>query len=87
MNALVSVDHLEKQTFVVTSCDVEELILFLDDDMCDMDKEIQVHWKETGHVLFKGVVPRTARAILRTTDERGDPGMVFDAMIRLQIPK
>ena len=63
---------------------VTKLLIRLDDRMLDLDKPVTVTYK--GKVLFEGPAPRTVGAMVRTLIGRGDPKLVFDAEIAVQVP-
>jgi poly(3-hydroxybutyrate) depolymerase len=56
----------------------------LDDAMLDMDAP--VHVERDGATLFEGVVPRTARVLAQTLDEREDPSLVYAGELEVQLP-
>jgi hypothetical protein len=58
---------------------VRSLTVRFSDAMLDMDREVRV--SAAGKELFRGTVARTARTILETLDECGDPSLVFDGAI------
>ena len=73
------------QTITISEAgDCEELAIRLDDSMVDLDKPVTV--RHAGTTLFEGVVPRSADAMRRTLEERGDPRGVFTAEIEVALP-
>lgn len=72
------------QTIDVKSTDkVGKLLVRLDDRMANLDEEIIV--KRDGKELFRGVVPRTIGVVANTLSGRGDPKLIFDAEIPIEI--
>ncbi len=75
---------LDKQTLEIVNVEkVTKLLIRLDDRMLDLDKPVKVTHK--GKVLFEGVVPRTAATLAKTLIGRGDPKLVFDAEIAVDL--
>ena len=75
---------LDKQTIEIVNVEkVTKLLIRLDDRMLDLDKPVKVSHK--GKVLFEGVVPRTAATLAKTLIGRGDPKLVFDAEIAVDL--
>ncbi|MSR31015.1 MAG: alpha/beta hydrolase [Gemmataceae bacterium] len=63
---------------------VSKLLLRLNDTMADLDKEITVACK--GKELFRGKAPRTVSNMVKTLAGRGDPRLVFEAEIAVELP-
>ena len=73
------------QTIEITSAEkIEKLFVRLDDRMTNLDKPITVTYD--GKELYKGTATRTIATIFKTLDGRGDPKLVFDAEITVEIP-
>ena len=70
---------LDGQQIKVQPGDVDKLILRLNDDMLNLDKEIRVVSQDKE--IFKGRVDRTIAAIAATLDERGDPAAIFSSQV------
>ena len=70
------------QTIRIVKSDVDELTILLNDEMLKLDRPVKVI--QGDRVLFEGKVPRTLGAIVRTTIDRGDPGMVFSASVQVE---
>ncbi len=68
---------------VVQSAKVGKLLIRLDDRMVDLDKPVEV--MENGKVLFKGELPRTIGTMVKTLAGRGDPQLVFDAEVEVNL--
>lgn len=62
---------------------VDKLVVRLDDRAQDLDKPVVVKWK--GKELHAGAVARTAGTLLRTLAGRGDPKLMFDAEITVEL--
>ena len=76
---------IDKQTVeIVTAEKVTKLLIRLDDRLLDLDKPVKVVHREK--VLFEGPVKRTAATMVKTLSGRGDPKLVFDAEIAVELP-
>ncbi|MDB5313682.1 MAG: hypothetical protein JWO38_7884 [Gemmataceae bacterium] len=76
---------VDKQTVEVTAAEqVTKLLIRLDDRMLDLDRPVTVTYR--GKVLFEGIAPRTIGGLSRTLAGRGDPKLVFDAEVAVEIP-
>jgi predicted peptidase len=74
----------EGQTITIISAEkVSKLLIRLDDRMLDLDKPVKV--LRDGKVLFEGTVKRTAAMMAKTLSGRGDPGLVFDAEVSVEL--
>ena len=75
----------DKQTIEIVSIEkVSKLFIRLDERMVDLEKPVKV--THQGKVLFEGVAPRTAGTLLKSLTGRGDPKLMFDAEIAVEIP-
>ena len=72
------------QTFNIEQCDLQEIIIRLNDDLCNLDKPITVSYQ--GNTIFRGKVTRCSELIRQTILERGDYTSVFSAEITVTIP-
>ena len=63
--------------------DVSHLTVLLNDRMLDLDQPVIVTC--AGRELFKGKINRTVAEQAATLGERGDPSLVFDAAIALEL--
>ncbi|HCP82806.1 MAG TPA: polyhydroxyalkanoate depolymerase, partial [Planctomycetaceae bacterium] len=72
------------QTFNIERCDLQEIIIRLNDDLCNLNKPITVSYQ--GHNIFRGKVTRSSELIRQTILERGDYTSVFSAEITVTIP-
>ena len=52
--------------------------------MLNLDKPITVTYQ--GKTIFNAIVPRTASTMVETLENRGDPKLVFDGAIDLELP-
>ena len=74
------------QTIEVTAAEkVERLLIRLDDRMADLDRPVRV--THGGKELFAGPVPRTIGVLVRTLDGRGDPKLMFDGEVAIDLPR
>lgn len=62
---------------------VDNLRLFLNDEMMDLDKKVTVEFN--GRVLYDEVPKRTISAIWESLNERNDPRQVFSAQIEVSL--
>ena len=62
---------------------VSHLSIRLDDRMVNLDLPVTVTYQ--GRTLFEGTVPRTVDSIIQSLGDRGDPGLVFDSTINLEL--
>jgi poly(3-hydroxybutyrate) depolymerase len=73
------------QTFEITAAEeVPKLVVRLDERMADLDRPVRV--THAGKELFAGVVPRTVGTMIRTLAGRGDPKLIFDAEVTVELP-
>jgi hypothetical protein len=62
---------------------VNELIVLLNDSTVDLDQPVTVKWK--GRELFNARAKRTIGSLHQTLEERGDPMLVFDALVKVRV--
>jgi len=75
----------DKQTIEIVKVEnVKKLLIRLDDRMVVLDKPVKVTLQ--GKVLFEGVAPRTIGTQVKTLVGRGDPKLIFDAEIAVDLP-
>jgi poly(3-hydroxybutyrate) depolymerase len=73
------------QTIEVPAAEgVGKLLIRFDDRMLDLDKPVTV--THAGKTLFAGTPPRTVAMMARTLAGRGDPRLVFDAEVSVDLP-
>jgi len=63
---------------------IDDLLIRLDERMVDLDQPVRVLYQD--RVLFDGRVPRTIATLVHTLDQRGDPQLMFDAEVKVQLP-
>ena len=81
--ALVIADRKGQAVDVVKAEQVGKLTVRFDDRMQDLDKPVAVTSK--GKNLFNGDVTRTAAVLLKTLADRGDPKLMFDAEVSVDL--
>lgn len=73
------------QTITIAASDkVSKLLVRLDDRMIDLDREVKV--THAGKELFTGKPRRSVAVMLKTLAGRGDPKLMFDAEIAIDLP-
>jgi poly(3-hydroxybutyrate) depolymerase len=81
--ALVEVKR-SGQTIEVTAAEgVAKLLVRLDDRMADLDRPVTV--THQGKTLFEGPAHRTIGTMAKTLAGRGDPKLVFDAEVTVEV--
>ena len=63
---------------------VGRLFVRLDDRMMDLDRPVTV--THDGKALFTGTPARTIAVLVRTLAGRGDPKLMFDAEVAVDLP-
>jgi hypothetical protein len=75
----------EGQTVQITAAEkVGKLLIRLDDRMVDLDKPIKVTYD--GKNLYNATPARTVEVLCKTLIGRGDPKLMFDAEVAVEIP-
>lgn len=75
----------DRQTIEILKVEnVKKLLIRLDDRMLDLDQPVKIVYR--GKPLFEGKVPRTAETLKKTLGGRGDPKLMFDAEIAVDLP-
>ena len=73
------------QKVEITSVEkVGKLLIRLDDRMADLDKPVTV--THGGKELFAGTPARTVGVLVKTLFGRGDPKLMFDAEVSVELP-
>jgi hypothetical protein len=73
------------QTVEIASAEkISKLLIRLDDRMADLDKPITVTFD--GKTLFAGTPARTIEVLSKTLAGRGDPKLMFDAEVIVELP-
>jgi hypothetical protein len=76
----------EGQTVQITSAEkVGKLLIRFDDRMADLDKPISV--THAGKNLYAGTPARTLEVMVKTLAGRGDPKLIFDAEVVVDLPR
>jgi poly(3-hydroxybutyrate) depolymerase len=84
VDSLVDVKR-DGQVVEITSAEkVRKLIVYFDERMADLDKPVTV--KYTGKDLFSRNPARTIEAMVKTLADRGDPKLMFDAQVSVELP-
>lgn len=78
-DALVIATHAGQKVTIAKAEKVGTLIVRLDDRMADLGKPVVI--EQAGKVLFNGSVSRTIATLARTLADRGDPKLMFDAEV------
>lgn len=75
----------DKQTIEILKVEnVKRLLIRLDDRMLDLDQPVKVVYK--GKALFEGKAARTDETLKKTLAGRGDPKLMFDSEIAVDLP-
>jgi hypothetical protein len=82
-DSLVIADRKGQLVEIVSSKKVKRLLLRFDDRMLDLDQPVKV--THAGQELHSGAVPRTIRTMIRTLVGRGDPKLIFDAELSVDL--
>jgi hypothetical protein len=69
---------------IVSAEKVTKLLIRFDDRMSDLDQPITV--THAGKQLFSGTASRTIAVLARTLNGRGDPKLMFDAEVSVELP-
>ena len=76
---------LDKQTVKVETVEkVNKLLVRLDDRRTDLDRPVTV--THAGKTLYEGTPARTIATLDRTLAGRGDPKLMFDAEVEVELP-
>jgi hypothetical protein len=72
------------QTIEITAAEkIGKLLIRLDDRMANLEEPVVV--KHAGKELFRGTSPRTIGVLVRTLAGRGDPRLMFDAEVSVDL--
>lgn len=69
---------------VVAAEKVSRLLIRLDDRMSDLDQPVKVI--HAGKEIFSGTAARQVSTMVRTLAGRGDPKLIFDAEVEVELP-
>ena len=75
--------NVEGQNIEIESSGVSRVSLRLTDDLVDLDQPIRV--ASGDETLYEGSVPRTILALWTSTEERGDPALVFSSEVSIDL--
>jgi len=81
--ALVEVKRNGQTIEILKAENVKTLLIRLDDRMLELDKPVKV--THAGKTLFEGKAPRSEATLKKTLAGRGDPKLMFDAEIAVEI--
>jgi len=84
-DSLVIAQRKGQTVEIVATEKVEKLIVRFDDRTADLDKPVTVMFG--GNTLYSGIPLRTIAVLCRTLEGRGDPELMFDAEVAVEIPK
>jgi len=70
------------QAIEITTEEVREIRVFLDDAMMDLDKPVQITLN--GRKVHDGVVKRSVDTLIEEARKRRDPGMTFSTVVELK---
>ena len=68
----------------ILECDYSCVTLYLNDQMCNLDKPIVVNYR--GKRIFRGKLPRTIENLKSTLEQRGDLRYIFPSKVEVEIP-
>jgi hypothetical protein len=83
MGSLVVVERGVQEIEILKSEKVKQLTIRLDDRMLNLNRPIKIHSK--GKELFAGEAKRTIATMIRTLVGRGDPKLIFDAEVTVEL--
>lgn len=73
------------QKFEISKAEnVSTLLLRMDQRMVDLDKPITISF--AGKEIFNGFALRTIGTMLKTLSGRGDPKLIFDSEVSVDLP-
>jgi hypothetical protein len=73
------------QTITLSGPPGRTVLVRFNDAIADLDEPVEI-LGDDGAVLFEGPVDRSAETIAKTTEEFGDPNMVFSAEVEVTLP-
>ena len=82
-DALVVAERKSQKVTVNKVEKVGRLVVRLDDRMMDLDQPVTV--EQDGRTLFSGKPIRTIRTLVQTLADRGDPKLMFDAEVEVNV--
>jgi hypothetical protein len=84
VDTLVVAEQIGQNIEVKKAEKVSTLLIRLDDRMMDLDKPITM--THAGKVIYSGSPSRTIESLANTLVGRGDPKLVFDAEVAVELP-
>jgi hypothetical protein len=73
------------QSVEITSAEkVAKVLIRFDDRMVDLDQPVSITY--AGKKLFAGRLARTIETLCKTLAGRGDPKLMFDAEVAVEVP-
>ena len=75
---------MKDQTIVIEKSDVQNLVLYFNDTMLNMDKKVLVEYN--GEKLFYGNVERDLKTIAASIKRYADPHMIYYGSLEVKIP-
>lgn len=76
--------NMNDQTIVIEKSDVQNLVLYFNDTMLNMDKKVLVEYN--GEKLFYGNVERDLKTIAASIKRYADPHMIYYGSLEVKIP-
>jgi hypothetical protein len=83
-DALVIAERKGQTVEIVSSAHVKKLLLRFDDRMLDLDQPVKV--MHAGKELWSGALARNVGTLVRTLVGRGDPQLIFEAEVLVELP-
>ena len=84
-HGMMVIAERKKNVVEIEHCDYSRLEIWLNDQMVNLDRPIEVRY--SGKKIFRGKVPRTTQNIRQSLASRGDFRYIFPAVVRVEIPK
>lgn len=84
-HGMTVIAEYRKNVIELEQCDYSRLDIWLNDEMVNLDRPIEVRYR--GKRIFRGKVPRTTENIRQSLASRGDLRYIFPAVVRVEIPK
>ena len=82
INSLI-IASINNQTITIEKATISEIIIRLNDEMIDMDKQVIVMYLDTE--IFNGIVKRTRETLLKSIEEYGDPKSIYFGEISISL--
>ena len=82
INSLI-IASINNQTITIEKATISEIIIRLNDEMIDMDKQVIVKYLDIE--IFNGIVKRTRDTILQSIEEYGDPKSTYFGEISISL--